>query len=62
MRMPQVSCIEFIRKVKSNSLLGEAPILVATTFGLSVAEQAKEAGASVAIETLFDSENFFRTA
>ncbi len=59
--MPKMDGIEFVKKVRQDSLMAHIPILVVTAFGSNVAREAIKAGADAAAEKPFDFDKFLST-
>jgi len=56
--MPKMDGIEFVKRIRANSLLTSVPVLVVTAFGSSVVREAIDAGADASAEKPFDFDAF----
>ncbi len=59
--MPRMDGIEFVKRIRTDTALGETPVLVVTAFGINVAREAVEAGANASAEKPFDFDKFLAT-
>lgn len=59
--MPKMDGIEFVKRIRTDTALGETPVLVVTAFGINVAREAVEAGANASAEKPFDFDKFLAT-